>query len=215
MSYFADSTLLFTLSSERIMTNGCKRRAYKGINHYNAEIFLYKPWRPKGFCHALVSSFCFIWCYFMLWVNGHYNFFSFSALTEKVGSRAERVKYNYRLLLVLMTNSTSCRHVPRSRLLILHIASWFWQCSPWIVIINSNNINKQEFGFKSELNYAAAARLIAYQRRARVEYTSYACAKNGSFGTGILMHIWTSHGWLKTTCDNWMKNVLYTMHGWS
>ena len=36
------------------------------INLYNAQIFLYKSWRPKGFFHfdiiinVLVSSFCFI-----------------------------------------------------------------------------------------------------------------------------------------------------------
>ena len=37
------------------------------INLYNAEIFLYKPWRPKGYCqfgiiiNVLVSCFRFIW----------------------------------------------------------------------------------------------------------------------------------------------------------
>ena len=36
------------------------------FNPYNAEIFVYKPWRPKGFLqlevniNILVSSFCFI-----------------------------------------------------------------------------------------------------------------------------------------------------------
>ena len=47
------------------------------INQYNAEIFLYKQWRTKGFFQfdisisILVSSSCLIWKP-MLWVHGHY-----------------------------------------------------------------------------------------------------------------------------------------------
>ena len=37
----------------------------QGLTPYNAELCLYKPWRPKVFCSiiitVLVSSFCFIW----------------------------------------------------------------------------------------------------------------------------------------------------------
>ena len=75
-------------------------------NSYNAEIFSYKPWRPKGFfqfkiiINVLVISFRFIWIP-VLWVYGHYKYFySYSAgidfrrqiLTSKVDPRTERVK---------------------------------------------------------------------------------------------------------------------------
>ena len=47
---------------------------------YNAEIFVYKPWRPKGFFNLtslkLSQSACcfrFIWI-LILWVYDHYNF---------------------------------------------------------------------------------------------------------------------------------------------
>ena len=45
------------------------------------KIFLYKPWRPKGFfqfeiiINVSVSSFRFIWIP-MLWVYGHYKYFN-------------------------------------------------------------------------------------------------------------------------------------------
>ena len=55
------------------------------VNPYKAEIFLYKPWRPKGFSiwnHHKVNSFRFSWIP-MLWVYGHHNFLnSFSAGTD-------------------------------------------------------------------------------------------------------------------------------------
>ena len=74
------------------------------VNPYNAEIFLYTPWRPKVFSiwsiiNVLFSSFRFIWIH-MLWVYGYYKYFnSFSAgivfrrqiLMSKDGPRAERV----------------------------------------------------------------------------------------------------------------------------
>ena len=51
---------------------------YTGLsNPYSAEIFLCKPWRPKGFfqfeiiINVLVSSFCFIYIP-MLRVYGYY-----------------------------------------------------------------------------------------------------------------------------------------------
>ena len=55
------------------------------VNPWSAEMFLYKPWRPKGFSQfkviikVLVSSFWFIWIP-MLWVYDNYNYFySYSA----------------------------------------------------------------------------------------------------------------------------------------
>ena len=59
------------------------------INSYNAEIFLHKPWRPKGFSilfeiviNVLVRSFRFIWIP-MLWVYDDYTYFScYSARIE-------------------------------------------------------------------------------------------------------------------------------------
>ena len=53
------------------------------LNSYNAEIFLYKPWRPKGFSqfeviiNVLAGLFCFILTP-MLWVYGHYKCLSLS-----------------------------------------------------------------------------------------------------------------------------------------
>ena len=48
------------------------------FNFYNAELFLLKPWRLKGFAqfeiiiNVLVISFRFIWIGLpMLWVHGH------------------------------------------------------------------------------------------------------------------------------------------------
>ena len=55
------------------------------VNPYNADLVLYKPWRPKGFYqfeivkNALVNYFRFIWIP-MLWVYVHYKYFhSYSA----------------------------------------------------------------------------------------------------------------------------------------
>ena len=84
------------------------------LNLTTLNIFLYKPWRPKGFFQfeiiitVLVSSFRFIWIP-MLWVYGHYKYFhSYSAgidfsrqnltsrrqiLTTKVDPRTVRVKW--------------------------------------------------------------------------------------------------------------------------
>ena len=49
------------------------------INPFSVEIFLHKPWRPKGFqfeiiINGLVSSFRFIWIP-MLWVYCHNKYF--------------------------------------------------------------------------------------------------------------------------------------------
>ena len=54
----------------------CIMLAHRLLNPYDAEIFLLKPWRLKGFIqfeipiNVLVSSFWFIWIP-MLWVYGH------------------------------------------------------------------------------------------------------------------------------------------------
>ena len=51
------------------------------INPYNPELFVFKPWRLKGYfkfeiaINVLVSSFCLIWIP-MLWVYGQYKCFN-------------------------------------------------------------------------------------------------------------------------------------------
>ena len=74
-------------------------------NPCKAELFVFKPWRPKGYflfeiiINVLVISFWFIWIP-MLWVYDHYKYFnSFNAgtvfirqiLMHKDGPRTERV----------------------------------------------------------------------------------------------------------------------------
>ena len=69
----------------KIWRQGRQILAYKGgpraVSPYNAEICLYKPWRPKDFVqfeiiiHILVSYFRIIWIP-MLWVYGRYKYFT-------------------------------------------------------------------------------------------------------------------------------------------
>ena len=89
LSYYHESTvtvLMWRPATQKTMTR--QSNLVRLINSYNAEIFLYKSWRPKGFSrfeiirNVSVSSFCFIWIP-MLWVYGHYKLFnSFSAGTD-------------------------------------------------------------------------------------------------------------------------------------
>ena len=64
-------------------TSLCLLGSQIGFNPYNADIFLYKPWRPKGFVqfqiiiNVLVSSFWRILIP-MLRVHGHYKYFALS-----------------------------------------------------------------------------------------------------------------------------------------
>ena len=52
------------------------------FNPYNTEIFLYKPWSPKGFSQFEISINVFVNTFRspMLWVCGHYKYFYSSSV---------------------------------------------------------------------------------------------------------------------------------------
>ena len=111
------------------------------INPWNAKIYLYKSWKPKGcvqfkiIINVLVSSFRFIWIP-MLRVYGHYVFFFFlsvqgSTLDVRIWRlksipRAERVK------LVWLTVHLSSPKMTED----YHVAEYYnvSRCKIWAII---------------------------------------------------------------------------------
>ena len=81
--YIDVETILF-LCWASVENTGVNTERQQIFNFYHAEIFLYRPWRPKIFSisnqyyNVLVSSFRFIWIP-MLWLYGHCISNSFSA----------------------------------------------------------------------------------------------------------------------------------------
>ena len=121
------------------------------LSPYNAEIFVYKPWKQKGFfqfeiiINVLFSSFCFIWIP-MLWMYGHCQFFN--SFSGEIVFRRQILTFTdvriWRLKTVpaLLTLSSLSLPLSSSSTTSRELLSQFSTCSGWRWLDGGEKVKK-------------------------------------------------------------------------